>query len=283
MLIGLERVSGMMASLLLNLEAPFTMLLAVFVFREHLGKRATIAASLIVCGGLVLAYDAGDASLELWGVLALAGACLSWAIDNNLTQRLSLRDPIALVQVKTLSAGLFTLCIAFVAGDPRPSLQMIGGAMLLGSLSYGLSILLDAIALRHLGAAREAAFFATAPFLGALLAIPLLGERPDVSIGAAGALMIVGVVLLLRARTGIHTRTSPSSTNIAIFTTSTININTTARSPSRTCIATNTTRSRTTIRTSRICITAIRIGNDIAFNPFADFVVADLGPAGSRG
>jgi len=207
MLHGLRQVSGVAGSLLLNLEAPFTIAIAVLFFREHLARREAIAAAIILLGGATLTLER-DAPSEatLVGVLLIAAACAAWAIDNNLTQKLSVKDPRALVRIKTLSAGSMNLAIALILGQKLPPATVIAAAAVLGFFSYGVSILLDAYALRDLGAAREAAFFSTAPFFGAALSIPLLGETPTVARVVALALMAVGVVLLLRARHG-HTHT----------------------------------------------------------------------------
>ena len=198
MLFGLWRMSALSGSLLLNLEAPFTILLAVGLFGEHLGRRAGLGAALVVGGGVLLAVRPGELRGDALGALAIAGACLAWALDNNLTQRLSLRSPVLVVRIKTLSAGAGSLALALALGHRLPSAGVVLAALLVGSLSYGASILLDAHALRLLGAAREAAFFATAPFLGALLSIPLLGDRLGAVDVAAGLLMAAGVVALLR-------------------------------------------------------------------------------------
>ena len=200
MLLGLARLSGLAGSLLLNLEAPFTMLLAVLWFGEHVGRRALLGAGLIVLGGVVITYHAGELRADVWGVLAVAGACLSWGIDNNLTQRLSLRNPLAVVRWKTLGAGLAMLVVAVATGASAPSPGLLAAALGVGSLSYGASLLLDTIALRFLGAAHEAAFFATAPFLGAILSIPILGERVSLGLVVAGLVMAAGVLALLRER-----------------------------------------------------------------------------------
>ncbi|WP_163997582.1 DMT family transporter [Pyxidicoccus caerfyrddinensis] len=206
MLVGLQRLSGVAASLLLNLEGPFTILLALLVFGEHLGRAGALAAGFVMAGAAVLGIQEGDLHGDALGVLSLAGACLAWAVDNNLTQRLSLKDPVALVRTKALGAGACTLVLAWLTGQPFPAAFVLGAALLLGSASYGLSIVLDAYALRLLGAAREAAYFATAPFVGALVAVPLLGERPRPLDLLAGVLMAAGVVLLLRERHS-HTHT----------------------------------------------------------------------------
>ncbi len=200
MLIGLRRVSGVAGALLLNLEAPLTVLVAVAFFREHLGRREAVAVTMVFLGVMGLAWSPAAIHLDVVGVLALAGACASWAIDNNLTQRLTIRDPVAIVRVKALSAGALSLLAATALGEAWPPAPTVGAALLVGSASYGLSVVLDAYALRLLGAAREAAFFATAPFMGAVAAIPLLGETWSLGQVAAAAVMAGGVAVLLRSR-----------------------------------------------------------------------------------
>lgn len=201
MLLGLARVSALSGSLLLNLEAPFTALLAVAVFKEHLGKAGAFAVIFIVAGAALIGFEPGELQADGLGVLLLAGACACWALDNNLTQRLSGKDPFALVRVKTTVAGLGNTVIGLVILDgAMPPLTTIGGALLLGSASYGLSVLLDAYALRLVGAAREAAYFATAPFVGALLALALFREPFGALDALAMVLMIIGVVFLLREK-----------------------------------------------------------------------------------
>lgn len=206
MLLGLARVSALAGSLLLNLEAAFTVLLAVLVFGEHLGRRAAIAVVLIVSGALVLELDprdSGELGADTLGILLLAGACACWALDNNLTQRLSLKDPFAIVRSKTLVAGLANTTLGYlVEGPPQASPAFVLGALLLGSLSYGASVVLDAFALRAVGAAREAAYFATAPFVGVVAAVVLLGESLGVADVIAISAMLAGVVFLLRERHG---------------------------------------------------------------------------------
>jgi drug/metabolite transporter (DMT)-like permease len=199
MLFGLQRVTALAGSLLLNLEAPFTVLLAVVLFREHLGRYAAGAAAFIVGGAVVLELEPGMLGADTVGVLLLAGACLCWGLDNNLTQRLSLRDPFAIVRVKTLVAGVVNTTLGLVVtGGQLPAAVYVAGALVLGSLSYGVSVVLDAYALRLVGAAREAAYFATAPFVGAVAAVAFLGDSlRGYEVVAMGS-MAVGVALLLR-------------------------------------------------------------------------------------
>ena len=196
MLIGLSRLSGLAGSLLLNLEAPLTIAIAVLFFREHLGKRQTVGAAAIVLGAMLLGWQPGGFAGEWQGTVAVAAACLCWAIDNNLSQQLSLRDPVAVIQVKGLGAGACVLLIALATKVPFPPAGLTAAALLVGAFSYGLSLVLNMQALRVLGAARQAAIFATAPFIGAVLSVPLLGDRPNLLTLLAAALMIVGVATL---------------------------------------------------------------------------------------
>jgi len=198
LLYGLERVAGSSGSLLLNLEGPFTLLLAVALFGEHASRRLVLAATLVFVGALILQRDPGPSSAALLGGAAVTGACLAWAVDNNLTQRLTLRDPLQVVQVKAVTAGLGSGVLALLTSSRFPPLGYTVATLAVGATCYGSSILLDAWALRLLGAARESALFALAPFVGAALAMPLLGEHLRPTLALAGAVMAGGVALLVR-------------------------------------------------------------------------------------
>jgi drug/metabolite transporter (DMT)-like permease len=193
LLMGLQRVSGVLGALLLNLEAVFTMLLAVAFFRDRLAAREWIGGLLIVAGAAVVSYRPGEITANWIGVVAIAGACLCWGLDNNLLQRVSSYEPVSVVQVKALSAGTANVILALALGQVLSGASVVPAALVLGFLCYGISIVLDVYALRYLGAAREAAFFATAPFIGALAAVPLLGDRLSRTDMIGAGLMAIGV------------------------------------------------------------------------------------------
>ncbi|MFL5310157.1 MAG: DMT family transporter [Myxococcales bacterium] len=200
LVLGLRRLPGVPASLLLNLEAPLTAALAVAAFGEHLGRRGWAAAALLAGGAAALAAAPGALRLDGLGATALVCACAAWALDTNLTQRLSLRDPVALVRFKGLAGGACTLLLGLALGDKLPGARETAAALAVGALGYGASIVWHVEALRVLGAARQSALFATAPFAGALLSVPLLGERFMLRETLAAALMATGVALLARER-----------------------------------------------------------------------------------
>lgn len=197
---GLTRMPAAGASLLLNAEAVFTALLAWFVFRENVDRRIALGMGAIVAGAVVLSWPNDIRFGELWPALAVLGAGLAWGIDNNLTRKLALADAAGLAAIKGLAAGIVNVALAALWGAAWPPLPELAGALVVGWLAYGVSLALFVVALRHLGTARTGAYFSVAPFVGAALAIPLLGEPMTMKLVVAGALMAVGVWLHLTER-----------------------------------------------------------------------------------
>ncbi len=200
LMFGLERVSGVTGSLLLNLEGPLTLIVGVVFAGEYLGRRSWTGSAVVFGAGVLLTVQGSTGKTDALGGLMIVAACLGWAIDNNLTQRLSIRDPVQIVAIKTGGAAVVNIALALTRGDSFPTWTVLGGALAVGALAYGISILLDAYALRLLGAAREAAIFATAPFAGALLAVPLLADSWNAVDVAAAGVMGFGVMLLITDR-----------------------------------------------------------------------------------
>jgi drug/metabolite transporter (DMT)-like permease len=199
MMVGLAHSPASSAALALNLEGVFTLALAWLVFRENADRRIVVGAGAILAGAALLSWQdqAGGAG---WGLAAIAGACLAWAVDNNLTRKLSAGDPVRIAMTKGLVAGAVNTALALAMGEALPAFPAIGLAAVLGLLGYGLSLVLFVLALRHLGTARTGAYFSTAPFAGALLAVPLLGESLTPLLAAAGLLMALGLYLHLTER-----------------------------------------------------------------------------------
>lgn len=199
LMLGLAAASASSTSLLLNLEAVFTALLAWFVFRENFDRRVALGMALIVCGGVWLSWPSREISTSL-PALAVAGACLCWALDNNLTRKISAGDPVRIACIKGLAAGAVNLCASVALGAARPASGSALAAAAVGFLGYGVSLALFVVALRLLGAARTGAYFATAPFIGAAASFAVLGERPDAPFWIAAVLIAAGVALHLSER-----------------------------------------------------------------------------------
>ena len=197
LVLGLARLPAATSSLLLNLEAVFTLAIAVLLGREHLGRRGLVSALLTIAGAVVFSQGSLRGATAIGGAL-IALATLAWGIDNNLSLRLSLRDPIQITTAKAAGAALPMLLLALLLGHAFPPLPLTLALLGIGALGYGISIWLDLLALRDLGAAREAVLFSTAPFVGALFSVVVLQESLSAPLLLATGLMGAGVVLLLR-------------------------------------------------------------------------------------
>ncbi len=192
---GLRHVSGATASLSLNLELVFTTIVAAVVFHEHIGRRVAGGTALVVVAGAVLAWS--DNTDLRWGVVLIAGACLCWAVDNCVTAALDDLAPAHITFVKGVVAGGANLLIGVLLDGAAPATPVLW-ALVVGGFGYGVSITLWVAGARELGAARGQLVFATAPFVGALVAWTLLGDavtgREVVSlvIAAIGVSFVLG-------------------------------------------------------------------------------------------
>jgi drug/metabolite transporter (DMT)-like permease len=197
LMIGLAITPASSASLLLNLEGVLTALLAWFVFKEHFDRRILAGMGLIVAAGALLSWSERPQFGVPWGPLAIVAACLCWALDNNLTRKVSASDPVQIACLKGLAAGSVNLLVAFILGQRLPAASAMATAAAIGLGGYGVSLVLFVLALRHLGTARAGAYFSSAPFAGALISMVLFGERPGLVFWCAAVLMGLGIWLHL--------------------------------------------------------------------------------------
>ena len=193
LMIGLLQTSAATTSLLLNFESVLTAILAWVLFKESTDRRIIFGMFLIVIGGVILAWP-NDVTQQNWhGSLAIAAACLCWAIDNNLTRSISASDALFIASTKGLVAGIVNVSLALAIGLLFPALPKVTYALLVGFLGYGVSFVLFVLALRGLGTARTGAYFSTAPFIGAAIAIVFFHEPTSMTFWIAALLMGIGV------------------------------------------------------------------------------------------
>jgi drug/metabolite transporter (DMT)-like permease len=195
---GLQRTSGTSASLMLTLEALFTAVLAWRLYRETMDGRVWSAMGLLLAGGMVLVIDQGrGGDAQLAGLLAVLLATAAWGVDNTLSRALAERDPGQVVLVKAALGSAVTVLLAFLFGEPLPSISVALALLAIGASGYGLSLRFYLLAQRAFGAARTGSVFAFAPFIGAAVALAL-GDRSASGLMALGSLlMLAGVVLHL--------------------------------------------------------------------------------------
>lgn len=204
---GLQRTSGTSASLMLTLEALFTVVLAWRLYGESMDKRVVMAMMLLLAGGIALVADQGLAgNTQLLGLLAVLAATAAWGLDNTLSRGVADRDPAQVVMVKSALGASVSTLLAVLFGESAPALTSALALIAVGAVGYGLSLRFYLLAQRAFGAARTGSVFAFAPFIGAMGAFAF-GDR---SMGwimiIAGFLMLAGVALhLLESHGHLHT------------------------------------------------------------------------------
>jgi drug/metabolite transporter (DMT)-like permease len=198
---GLQRAGATTGSLMLNLEAVFTVVLAWALYREPIGRRVLGALGLMALGGVALTLDAASsAGWSALGALAIAGATAAWALDNTLTRSLAEQDPVVVVASKGALGALLTGAAALAFDEPRPALWAALTLLACGATGYGLSLRLYLLAQRRIGAARTGSIFAIAPFIGAALAWALGDKSLGAWTIASAALFGAGVALHVTER-----------------------------------------------------------------------------------
>lgn len=202
LMLGLASTSAASASLLLNLEGVLTALLAWFVFKENADRRVVLGMALVVAGGLLLSWPGTHTSTNPGGTGAafIVGACLCWALDNNLTRQVSNSDALFIAGLKGIIAAVVNIGLALAMGQSLPPRSVVAPVLLIGFVGYGISLALFVLALRGLGAARSGAYFGAAPFMGAAIAIGVFGESTSPLFWAAGLFMAAGLWLHLTER-----------------------------------------------------------------------------------
>lgn len=212
LLYGLQKSAASTTSLILNLEGVFTLLIAAFVFSEQIGRKIAFGALWIFFGVTILSCSGTSSQFYFsLGSLFVTIACLCWAIDNNVTRKLSEANPLQVAAFKACVAGTVNLFIAVQLGHKAPAATILIPAFFVGFFCYGLSLTLFVRSLRDLGAARTGAYFSTAPFAGAILSIVLLSETLSTQLIFGMIAMAVGVFLLLsdkHAHGHVHTSLS---------------------------------------------------------------------------
>jgi drug/metabolite transporter (DMT)-like permease len=209
MMQGLSLTGAAPGSMLLNLEGVFTAAIAWLAFKENVDRRIFVGMVCILMGGCFLSFNSlgnagglgeaggiGNVNLPFSsGSLLIVLACIFWALDNNLCKKVSTSDSVLVAMVKGLVAGGVNLAIAFGCHIPIPPVVLCVEAMVIGFLSYGLSLVSYLTAQRYLGTARTGAYFASAPFVGAILALIFLHEPISTNLTVASALMLIGLWL----------------------------------------------------------------------------------------
>jgi drug/metabolite transporter (DMT)-like permease len=193
---GIRNGTASEVSLLLNFESVATTLIAWMIFHEYIGNRVWIGKVLIIGASIVVVLtDNNGVHLSISGLSVLA-ACILWGIDNNLTREVETLPASLLACMKGWVAGTFNILLFFSLFKSPVTVMQVSGTLLIGALSYGASLVLFIHALRKIGAARTSTWFASGPFIGTILSVIVLGERPPIQYWMAALVMLSGMFLL---------------------------------------------------------------------------------------
>ena len=196
---GLAIASAESVSLLNNFEIVATSLIALVIFKEKVSLRLWLAIALITASSILLSFEDIQSFALSPGALLVLLASVFWGFENNCTRMLSKSDPLEIVAIKGFGSGIGSLLIAFFMKEKLPSFPLAFSALLLGFISYGLSIFFYVYAQRFLGAAKTSAYYAINPFIGVILALLIFKEVPNSTFWIALAIMAAGTYLTTKS------------------------------------------------------------------------------------
>ena len=185
------------ASLLGNFEIVATAIVASAIFREPVSKRLRTAIALITLSGMILTFGGAESLKFSYGSVFVLMAASFWGLENNCTRKLSSKSASMIVILKGFFSGLGSIFIALMTRENIPPLYDSLCALLLGFAAYGLSILFYVRAQETLGAAKTSAYYAAAPFIGALMSFVILREKLSGTYILALAVMLAGSLLVV--------------------------------------------------------------------------------------
>ncbi len=198
LMLGLLRTTASTVSLLNNFEIVFTSVIAMIFFKEIIGRKMWISIFFIVVSGILLSFEDFAGFHISIGALLVLGASLSWGLENNCTRMLSKGNPLYVVILKGLGSGIGAFIIAMMLHELSTEVVYIFLALLLGFFSYGMSLYFYISAQRYLGATRTSAYYAVAPFAGAIFSFVVLRESLTLVFGIAFIIMIFGAFLAIK-------------------------------------------------------------------------------------
>ncbi|MCR5151149.1 MAG: DMT family transporter [Clostridiales bacterium] len=212
LMLGISYGSSANASLLSNFEIAATTVIALVIFKEAVSKRLWSAISLITLSSILLSFEGSDSFRFSYGSLFVLLATVCWGFENNCTRKISSKSTYDIVILKGIFSGLGSLIIALIKKETMPDIKYIAAALMLGFVAYGLSIFLYVRAQNTLGTAKTSAYYAAAPFIGALLSFVFLKESLSWLFAAALIVMLAGSALvvadtLIRQHSHIHNHT----------------------------------------------------------------------------
>lgn len=195
LMMGLTMTSAANASLLNNFEIVATSIIALLLFHEKISKRLWVSIVLVTISSILISVNGMSSFAFSKGSFFVLLACVCWGFENNCTRMLADKNPLHIVIIKGFFSGSCSLLIGLFMGERVNNLGCIIVALILGFVSYGLSIFFYIHAQRHLGASKTSTYYAIAPFFGAILSLLIFREIPGILFIFAFSIMLLGAYL----------------------------------------------------------------------------------------
>lgn len=198
LMFGIRLSAAANVSLINNFEIVATSIIALVIFKEVISRKLWIAITLVTVASIILTFE-GKGTFDFnIGSLFVLGASLCWGIENNCTKMMSSKSSTEIVVLKGIFSGLGSLIVALIIGESFPTLIYILITLLLGFVSYGLSIKFYILAQKDLGAAKTSAYYSIAPFWGVTFSMLILQERPAIQFYVALAIMLISTYFMIK-------------------------------------------------------------------------------------
>ena len=197
LMIGLQTANSANASLLNNFEIVATTVIALVIFKELVSKRLWFAILLITLSSILLTVDDLSSLQFSYGSIFVALACVCWGFENNCTRMLASKNTYEIVILKGIFSGLGSFIVALIIGEKLTNLKFILLTLILGFVAFGLSIFLYIKAQDVLGASKTSAYYATSPFIGALISFIIFKTSIRPLFMIACIIMIVGTIIVV--------------------------------------------------------------------------------------
>jgi len=196
LLYAVENANSSTVSLLNNFEIVATSLIAFLIFKEKINIRLLLSILLITIASILLSVDFSNHFEISIGALFALVACVCWGIENNCTRNLSSKNPYLIVIIKGFGSGLTSIIIGLIIGNRVGSWIYLFYALLLGFVSYGLSVFTYVISQKYIGASRTSCYYGFAPFVGVILSFLLIKEEIQTMFYIAFVIMLIGIIIL---------------------------------------------------------------------------------------
>lgn len=189
---SLKYIDASTVSLISILEISFTIVISHFIFKTKISKNLIIAVILVSIGGILLSFDSStEFKLSIASMLTVfATAC--WGLENNLTAKVSDKNPLLLVFYKCFAVAIFNLL--FILNINIFELFINNWYLLvIGFFTYGISILYYVYAINYIGISKTSIVFSFSPVFGALISLILFKEKITIYFVISLILMLMGI------------------------------------------------------------------------------------------